>query len=86
MERGENVLVVAHTSAGKTAIAEYAIARALSGGDRSVPLTGRCRLLLCCFCYSLSVPALCVSASMVGVVRLFGRHLSGVHCAVCILE
>ena len=36
MERGENVLVVAHTSAGKTAIAQYAIARALKDGDRSV--------------------------------------------------
>ncbi|XP_043197752.1 helicase SKI2W-like [Amphibalanus amphitrite] len=36
IERGENVLVVAHTSAGKTAIAEYAIARALADGDRVI--------------------------------------------------
>lgn len=33
-ERGENVLVAAHTSAGKTAVAEYAIAKALAGGQR----------------------------------------------------
>ncbi len=29
IERGESVLVAAHTSAGKTAIAEYAIAQSL---------------------------------------------------------
>ena len=40
MERGENVLVAAHTSAGKTAIAEYAIARALKDGERSVTQYG----------------------------------------------
>lgn len=30
IERGESVLVAAHTSAGKTAIAEYAIAQSLN--------------------------------------------------------
>ena len=33
-ERNENVLVAAHTSAGKTAIAEYAIAKAFSKKQR----------------------------------------------------
>ncbi|KAL6773736.1 hypothetical protein ACKKBG_A22275 [Auxenochlorella protothecoides x Auxenochlorella symbiontica] len=34
VERKENVLVAAHTSAGKTAIAEYAIAKAFAMGQR----------------------------------------------------
>ena len=35
-ERNESVLVAAHTSAGKTAVAEYAIAKALANGQRVV--------------------------------------------------
>lgn len=35
-ERGESVLVSAHTSAGKTAVAEYAIARALKNKQRVI--------------------------------------------------
>jgi ATP-dependent RNA helicase DOB1 len=35
-ERQESVLVAAHTSAGKTAVAEYAIAKALQSGQRVV--------------------------------------------------
>jgi ATP-dependent RNA helicase DOB1 len=35
-ERNESVLVAAHTSAGKTAVAEYAIAKALKNGQRVV--------------------------------------------------
>ncbi len=35
-ERGESVLVSAHTSAGKTAVAEYAIARALGAKQRVI--------------------------------------------------
>lgn len=35
-ERNESVLVAAHTSAGKTAVAEYAIARALKNRQRVV--------------------------------------------------
>jgi len=31
IEKDESVLVAAHTSAGKTAIAEYAIAKSLKG-------------------------------------------------------
>ncbi|KDD76313.1 hypothetical protein H632_c272p0, partial [Helicosporidium sp. ATCC 50920] len=34
IERQENVLVAAHTSAGKTAVAEYAIAKALANSQR----------------------------------------------------
>jgi ATP-dependent RNA helicase DOB1 len=33
-ERNESVMVAAHTSAGKTAVAEYAIAKALKAGQR----------------------------------------------------
>ncbi|KAK0521413.1 ATP-dependent RNA helicase mtr4 [Tilletia horrida] len=36
IERGESVLVSAHTSAGKTVVAEYAIAQALREGQRVV--------------------------------------------------
>ena len=36
IERGESVLVAAHTSAGKTAVAEYAVAKALKGKSRVV--------------------------------------------------
>jgi len=36
IERGESVLVSAHTSAGKTVVAEYAIAQALRDGQRVV--------------------------------------------------
>jgi len=36
MERGESVMVAAHTSAGKTVVAEYAIAMALRDGQRVV--------------------------------------------------
>jgi ATP-dependent RNA helicase DOB1 len=35
-ERNESVLVAAHTSAGKTAVAEYAIAKALKADQRVV--------------------------------------------------
>ena len=35
-ERGESVLVSAHTSAGKTAVAEYAVALAFKGKQRVV--------------------------------------------------
>ena len=35
-ERGESVMVAAHTSAGKTVIAEYAIAKALKAKERVV--------------------------------------------------
>ena len=37
MERGESVFVAAHTSAGKTAVAEYAIALSQRNGTKSVP-------------------------------------------------
>ncbi|EGC38055.1 hypothetical protein DICPUDRAFT_53548 [Dictyostelium purpureum] len=36
IERNESVLVSAHTSAGKTVVAEYAIATALRGGQRCI--------------------------------------------------
>ena len=36
IEQEESVLVAAHTSAGKTAVAEYAIAKALNNGQRVV--------------------------------------------------
>lgn len=36
IERGENVLVAAHTSAGKTAVAEYAVAKAFNCKQRVV--------------------------------------------------
>jgi superfamily II RNA helicase len=36
IDRDESVLVAAHTSAGKTAVAEYAIAKALNNGQRVV--------------------------------------------------
>jgi len=36
IERGESVLVAAHTSAGKTAVAEYAIAKSLKNGQRVI--------------------------------------------------
>ena len=36
LERNESVLVAAHTSAGKTAVAEYAIALALKRGQRVI--------------------------------------------------
>ena len=36
MEQGESVMVAAHTSAGKTVVAEYAIAMALRDGQRVV--------------------------------------------------
>lgn len=36
IDKEESVLVAAHTSAGKTAVAEYAIAKALNGGQRVV--------------------------------------------------
>ena len=35
-ERGESVLVSAHTSAGKTAVAEYAVAKAFAQQQRVV--------------------------------------------------
>lgn len=35
-ERSENVLVAAHTSAGKTAVAEYAIAKAFKADQKVV--------------------------------------------------
>ena len=35
-ERGESVLVSAHTSAGKTAVAEYAVAKAFAQNQRVV--------------------------------------------------
>ena len=38
IERGESVLVAAHTSAGKTAVAEYAIAKSLKNGQRVIYL------------------------------------------------
>lgn len=46
IERGETVLVSAHTSAGKTVVAEFAIATALKSGMRVVytsPIKVRCR-------------------------------------------
>ena len=36
LERGDSVLVSAHTSAGKTVVAEYAIAMALRDGSRVI--------------------------------------------------
>ena len=36
MERGEHVFVAAHTSAGKTVVAEYAIAMAMRNKTRVV--------------------------------------------------
>jgi superfamily II RNA helicase len=36
IEKEESVLVAAHTSAGKTAVAEYAIAKSLRGGQRVI--------------------------------------------------
>jgi ATP-dependent RNA helicase DOB1 len=36
LERQESVLVAAHTSAGKTAVAEYAIAMALANNQRVI--------------------------------------------------
>ena len=36
IERGESVLVSAHTSAGKTVVAEYAIALSIKGGQRVI--------------------------------------------------
>lgn len=36
LERGQSVLVSAHTSAGKTVVAEYAIAMALRDGQRVI--------------------------------------------------
>jgi ATP-dependent RNA helicase DOB1 len=45
-ERGESVLVSAHTSAGKTAVAEYAVAKAFAQNQRVVytsPLKARAR-------------------------------------------
>lgn len=36
IERNENVLVAAHTSAGKTVVAEYAIAKSIQAGQRVV--------------------------------------------------
>ncbi len=36
IEKGESVLVSAHTSAGKTAVAEYAIAKSLRDGQRVI--------------------------------------------------
>jgi superfamily II RNA helicase len=36
IDRDESVLVAAHTSAGKTAVAEYAIAKSLKGGQRVI--------------------------------------------------
>jgi ATP-dependent RNA helicase DOB1 len=36
IDKDESVLVAAHTSAGKTAVAEYAIAKALAAGQRVV--------------------------------------------------
>ena len=36
IERGESVLVSAHTSAGKTVVAEYAIAQSLKNGQRVI--------------------------------------------------
>lgn len=36
IEKDESVLVAAHTSAGKTAVAEYAIAKSLKGGQRVI--------------------------------------------------
>eukprot|EP00605_Chrysophyceae_sp_TOSAG23-4_P001148 GSChrysophyteH1.ASY1.ANO1.1255.1 assembled CDS len=36
IEKGESVLVAAHTSAGKTAVAEYAIAKSLRDGQRVI--------------------------------------------------
>jgi ATP-dependent RNA helicase DOB1 len=36
IERGESVLVAAHTSAGKTAVAEYAIAASLRDGQKVI--------------------------------------------------
>lgn len=36
IEKGENVFVAAHTSAGKTVLAEYAIALGLSNGNRVI--------------------------------------------------
>ena len=36
IDQDESVLVAAHTSAGKTAVAEYAIAKALNNGQRVV--------------------------------------------------
>lgn len=36
IERGESVLVAAHTSAGKTAVAEYAIAKSLKNKQRVI--------------------------------------------------
>ena len=50
IEKDESVLVAAHTSAGKTAVAEYAIAKALKLGQRVVytsPIKV-CRSLCCC--------------------------------------
>ena len=44
IERGESVLVAAHTSAGKTAVAEYAIAAALRAG-RTVAYTSPLKAL-----------------------------------------
>jgi ATP-dependent RNA helicase DOB1 len=53
IEKDESVLVAAHTSAGKTAVAEYAIAKSLKNGQRVVytsPIkvrTGNTEIELC---------------------------------------
>ena len=39
IENGDSVLVAAHTSAGKTAVAEYAIAKSLRDKQRGILLT-----------------------------------------------
>ena len=36
IEQEQSVLVAAHTSAGKTAVAEYAVAKSLKGGQRVI--------------------------------------------------
>ena len=50
IENGDSVLVAAHTSAGKTAVAEYAIAKSLRDKQRGILLT---KSLTYIFTYSL---------------------------------
>lgn len=81
LERREHVLVAAHTSAGKTAIAEYAVAMALKQGERII-YTGGCKQ--CCVkkknlyvCETLCVREVsCVAASSFRQCSLSGCTLT----------
>ena len=59
IEKEESVLVAAHTSAGKTAVAEYAIAKSLNNGQRVVytsPIKVR-TYMMCCCCSPCAAPS-----------------------------